>query len=208
METSEDVKQNEWFSPGTEYYKVPGIGKTAWRGHSLRTLLLPCISGIFEFHWFVGINICEGVKSGSMPWHSPSVIQQLSFHTHQLCNLFSAHRCQTGCSLSFLELAPWGNKQKNILIKYSLYFFNLCKRLVLLVTQPAVLLKTTPVPILWIPAVHICSNSAGDSLPEWTAFKWNEPCRYVKCKKDWFCHAWSHWDHWYRMEHQRGPSNN
>lgn len=29
METSEDVKQSEWFSPGTEYNKVPGIGKTA-----------------------------------------------------------------------------------------------------------------------------------------------------------------------------------
>lgn len=29
METSEDVKQGDWLSPGTECNKVPGIGKTA-----------------------------------------------------------------------------------------------------------------------------------------------------------------------------------
>lgn len=36
------------------------------KGALLRTLLLHCTSGILEFHWFVGINIYEGVKSGSM----------------------------------------------------------------------------------------------------------------------------------------------
>lgn len=29
MESSEDVKQGEWFSPGTEYNKVPRTGKMA-----------------------------------------------------------------------------------------------------------------------------------------------------------------------------------
>lgn len=93
------------------------LGQGRHHGGELhRTLLLHCISDIFEFRWFVGINICECVKSGSMSWNSPSVTHQLSFHIHQLCNLFSAHRCQIGCSLSFLELAPlreWTEKYFN-----------------------------------------------------------------------------------------------